>query len=83
MTTGEMRRVLEAFEDGQGIQLRPKDGFLLDWVDEARPVWDFYRYDYRVKVAPREGWVNICDIWEAGSATIKKGNYIKMREVVD
>lgn len=50
MTIDEMIEVLQAAKRGETIQLREKD--CSQWRDE-NPLWNFYRFEYRVKPKPR------------------------------
>jgi hypothetical protein len=63
MTYDEMIAVLQAAKDGKKIQLRRKDepGLNAQWADAQRPIWDFFQFDYRVKLEPRTVWVNEYD----------------------
>lgn len=49
MTTKEKIKVMQAYVDEKQIQCIPKGG--IDWYDvtTSDPVWDWAKYDYRVK----------------------------------
>lgn len=60
--TQEQIAVMRAYVDGATIQRR----FVHDthcgarnWADDVDPEWSWTVFDYRVKLKPREFWVNI------------------------
>jgi hypothetical protein len=60
----DLAMVLMAYADGETIQCRMRnDGGLREakWCDTESPLWNFYEFDFRVKPAPREVWVNEYD----------------------
>ena len=55
-----MIAVMQAAKEGRLIQSRYRSHESSDWIDVAGSnMWDWYRFDYRVKPAePRRIWVN-------------------------
>lgn len=50
MKLQEMVRVIEAFIDRKHIEVKTiGDDY---WLDCFTPIWDFYRYEYRIKPQP-------------------------------
>ena len=59
----EMIRVMEAFQNGAGIQVRSRhDEDEEDWYEDSRPVWDWYKYEYRI--SPHEPPYTVEAVWE-------------------
>jgi len=57
MTNTEIIAVIQAAEAGKTIECRL--GKLLDWHPVEEPIWDFSKWEYRVKPEPMEIWVNV------------------------
>lgn len=55
MTNKEIIAVVTAAEAGKPIQA--KNIICEGWRDCPGPLWNFERYDYRVKLGPREIWL--------------------------
>jgi hypothetical protein len=55
MTVDEMIAVLQAHKEGKKIESNSHDGY--GWLLTPCPVWNFLRYDYRVKQEPREFFI--------------------------
>ena len=56
--TIEAIRVMQAFADGKGVQVRsrkwnPRESLKPDWVDEELSCWNFEDFDYRIKPAAK------------------------------
>lgn len=50
--------VMQAHMEGAELQCRKAGGFPV-WECADAVVWDWLRYDYRIKPVPREWWANI------------------------
>lgn len=96
MTTQEMIDVMQAHLAGKVIQVRKSWPRCLLWntlAPNARPVWDWDNYIYRVKPEPREWYVNMYESGpsccqhatrvEADAANAGRSECIKVREVLD
>lgn len=95
MTHDEMIAVIAAHRDEKKIQSK-RHGFNGPWLDDPAPFWNFANYDYRVKLEPREFWLNVYPL-ETGGVSIygyhspeiaeKAGNAriarIHVREVIE
>ncbi len=80
--------VMQAYLDGELIEVNDSRSHLHEWEFVVNPVWDWDRRDYRVKRKPREIWIGYDERGEArkfchtGSYV---GDYVavKFREVLD
>lgn len=52
MTTKEMIAVMEHFDKGGKIEARNKN-LKYDWDNSPHPVWNFDRFEYRIKSEPK------------------------------
>lgn len=50
--------VMQAYVDGKEIEFRMLDSSE-KWRVTAFPIWDWGNYEYRVKLTPIEGWMNV------------------------
>ena len=53
--TRQAIEVMQAYADGSEIQQKRRESES-GWYQPGRPVWDWDRFNYRVKPAPREFW---------------------------
>ena len=86
MSTDEKIAILQAYEEGKKIQFY--DSTSDHWCTTSEPLWNFHAHDYRVKVEPREVYIEFCnsgDIYQ--TSTTQRHNpaksWIKFREVLD
>jgi hypothetical protein len=56
-TTKEKIAVMQAFEDGEKIEIRERECEDDEWMETPEPCWNWFAYDYRVKQEPLECWV--------------------------
>ena len=56
-----MIAVMQAAKEGKAIQYRARGNRGTDenWGDAPSPIWNWAKYDYRVKPEPRRIWVNM------------------------
>ena len=90
-TTKEMIEVMQAFEDGEQIEVLQTDE--CNWRCSDGPSWDWWECDYRIKHKPREVWIDVCEDGRCGFAYKTKedteyqkayaGKPIKFREVME
>lgn len=82
--------VMQAAADGKKIQVKKKGA--KDWLICDFPFWEWYQRDYRIKLEPKEFWVNYypnrtcCaydSLKQATSCCLQKGKTIKVREVIE
>lgn len=55
MTHDEMIEVIEAHKNGANIIHSIKGRG--NWRHDPSPAWDFYQYEYKVQLKPREWWI--------------------------
>jgi len=53
MTHDEMIRVIEHHKNGGEVEYRYKSKGVEPWTNAEEPLWDFDRYDYRIKEKPK------------------------------
>lgn len=79
LSTHEQIVVMQAFVDGKEIEVEIQ-GSDICWVVTDRPRWDWYTFNYRIKVEPKEVWVvythgggfvNLFDKRESAEAFVK------------
>lgn len=58
MTHDEIIAVVQAHKNGKSIESRCREGSCHRWLESKDPGWNFYDYDYRVKLEPRVFWIN-------------------------
>lgn len=58
--------VVQAFADGKEIESRELG--CCEWSACYSPIWNWAKYDYRVKHEPMERWLNIYDDCDGGIA---------------
>ena len=90
-TLSEMIEVMQARKDGEDIQADCYDS--AGWHDITHSVWNWDRCDYRIKLKPREIWVNLYRSGTYGSVyntkneaefnSVVTSKVIKFREVME
>jgi hypothetical protein len=93
MTHDEMIAVIQAHKEGKKLECKCKAIVHDGWVSAPVPLFDFHRFDYRVKPEPRvvEGWTKECFSRNGGwSFVVHQGektdeSWVKVRveEVID
>lgn len=73
--TAQKIAVMQAFLDGEAIEVRSTLSVNDKWYRVAVPVWNFSQFEYRIKAKPREFYLNI---YPYGTicvhATVEKAN---------
>ena len=66
--TAEAIVVMQAWIDGDTVEEKDRDpDGVQGWHPyDHNPLFNFERYEYRIKPSPREFWIKIPDAWKAG-----------------
>lgn len=64
-TLAEKIAVMQAFERGERVETRHKAGGT--WVECERPLWDWFRFDYRIAPKP----IDLLDVLESLASNVK------------
>ena len=75
-TTKEMIEVMQAYEEGTQIQIKPS--YTTEWSDTNIPWWNWSDFDYRVK--PKKSYVPFHTPEEFLTAYRKHGEFIENKE---
>jgi hypothetical protein len=69
-TTKEMIEVMQAFEDGKGVEAKGRN---VGWVLASNPIWDWRTFDYRIKPEPKVIYANEYDLcfWDVREHALK------------
>lgn len=74
-TTKEMIEVMQAYERGEQIEFMDCSR---EWKDTTNPIWDWARYDYRIK--PKTKYVPFKTADEFLAAQRKHGEFVENKE---
>ena len=55
LSTHEQIVVMQAFVDGKEVEVEMQGSGKV-WILADRPRWDWYTFNYRIKVEPKEMW---------------------------
>ena len=75
-TTKEMIEVMQAYEEGEQIQIKPS--YTTEWSEANFPWWNWSDFDYRVK--PKKSYVPFETAEEFLTAYRKHGEFIENKE---
>ena len=75
-STKEMIEVMQAYEEGEQIQIKPS--YTTEWSEANFPWWNWSDFDYRVK--PKKSYVPFETAEEFLTAYRKHGEFIENKE---
>jgi alkanesulfonate monooxygenase SsuD/methylene tetrahydromethanopterin reductase-like flavin-dependent oxidoreductase (luciferase family) len=77
--------VMQAYVDGEQIELQWSVGEWETYDHDGKPTWNWSKYDYRIKPKPREWWLDLnIGRFHADVEKLPDGNHlIKVREVLE